>query len=46
MAETTAPVRTPVKSPEKTPDGDPERYVRTVCPEQTRRHTWPGIIFP
>lgn len=40
------PVKTPVKSPSKTPEEDPERYVREICPEQTRRHSFPGHIFP
>lgn len=40
------PVKTPIKAPEKTPEQDPERYVRTICPEQTRRHGFPGHIFP
>ncbi len=44
MAET--PVKTPVKSPAETPTENPERYVREVCPEQTRRHMFPGHIFP
>jgi hypothetical protein len=41
-----APIKTPVKSPASTPVPDPERWVRTICPEQTRRHMFPGPIFP
>jgi hypothetical protein len=44
MAE--QPVKTPVKTPATTPTENPERYVREICPEQTRRHTFPGHIFP
>ena len=44
MAE--APVKDPVKSPSRTPSEDPERYVREICPEQTRRHTAPWVIAP
>ena len=44
MAET--PVKTPVKSPTTTPVTDPDRYVREICPEQTRRHMTPWVIFP
>jgi hypothetical protein len=44
MAET--PVKTPVKAPAETPTENPERYVREICPEQTRRHMFPGHIFP
>lgn len=47
MPDTTkTPVKTPVKAPERSPDSDPERYVREICPEQTRRHGFPGHIFP
>jgi hypothetical protein len=44
MAEN--PVKAPIKTPAKTPAEDPERYVREICPEQTRRHMFPGHIFP
>lgn len=44
MAE--APVRAPVKAPSTTPNEDPERYVRRICPEQTRRHIDPWWIAP
>ena len=44
MAET--PVKTPVKAPAETPTENPDRYVREICPEQTRRHMFPGHIFP
>lgn len=46
MASETAPVKDPVKSPSRTPEEDPERYVTTVCPEQTRRHGSPWVISP
>jgi len=41
-----APVKTPVKAPDTTPVTDPDKWVREICPEQTRRHVDPGIIFP
>lgn len=42
------PVKDPVKSPEKNPgqEPDPERHIKKICPEQTRRWTFPGYIFP
>lgn len=43
MAE---PVKSPVKAPVRTPATDPERYVRKVCPQQTRKWAAPWIIFP
>ena len=49
-----APSTTPVKTPTRAPvrkddpdyDPDPERWIREICPEQTERHTFPGVIFP
>lgn len=43
MAET---VKAPVKTPAQAPDENPERYVREICDEQKRRHTFPHFIFP
>lgn len=40
------PVKTPVKVPATTPVEDPERYIRRICPEQTRRHGDPLWIAP
>lgn len=40
------PVKAPVKGPSTTPVVDPERHVREICPEQTRRHMDPWIIAP
>ena len=44
MAEN--PTKAPVKAPVTTPVTDPDRWVREVCPEQTRRHTSPHWIYP
>lgn len=45
---TEAPTKTPVKDPVKDPAErpDPDRFVREICPQQTRRWTAPWIIFP
>lgn len=41
-----APTTTPVKTPATTPVTDPDKWVRRVCPEQTRRHGDPIWIAP
>jgi hypothetical protein len=43
-APTKEPVKTPVTDPTVTPN--PNRYVRRICPQQTRKWTAPWVIYP